>query len=802
MGCQDNGSNDKHIKFEEVKKQEIEFLKSLGMDNSGELVGLAFSGGGIRSATVNLGVLQALADKNLLRHFDYLSTVSGGGYIGAWFTALLNRHGGLINVQKDLLRHEAKSSANKAGRPIGFLRTYSNYLTPKLGLSLDTLASFCVWLTNTLLNQLVIFSLFVAILTFTIGINHLVNGIEYAWLDCMGVILFGISTIAGGYASVKKWEKSDSYLWIWIFIAGVIGVVMFVISGVIPKLIGITEANWEANYKLFELFSAKSEYRLGLGVPLVMLFISTIMILILGVLGRGLLKPEETNKLDGLRQLDKIKKIFYSIGSTGFREWWSRFGGVSIYVGVLWLLLFIVAIYLPAIIQESVSETWFSFSAITSYISAWGVAKLGQSAHTGGTNSIKLLEKLAKFLPYLVISLIFIGISYLTYWLIEVHGLSALYLFLIAMAIVGLGSCRFDINVFSLHNFYRNRLTRCYLGATIENRYPNPFTGFNSKDDLEFSKCKQRPLHIINTALNITAGKELAWQQRKAASFSFTPLYSGFELPDRHKTGAYRCTEEFNNKHLMLGSLIAVSGAAASPNGGYHTNPAMAFLMTMFNARLGRWFGNPITKNEWKNQSPKYSILYLIWELFARTREDSEYVYLSDGGHFENLGIYELLRRNCRLIFAIDAGQDKEFSFEDLGNMIRKSRTDLDVQIDMNISDVEASPETGLSKEHFVLGCVNYPDGTRGLLVYIKNSLTGDETADIKSYKHQSPDFPHHSTGDQFFDETQFESYRQLGYHMTQEVTANLPAKLSKLNCSGQIPDLKSVCNFMQQCEQ
>ncbi len=292
----------------------------------------------------------------------------------------------------------------------------------------------------------------------------------------------------------------------------------------------------------------------------------------------------------------------------------------------------------------------------------------------------------------------------------------------------------------------------------------------------------------------------MAWQQRKAASFAFTPLFSGFEFPG--KAGAYRPTCQFTNPKggVKLGSIMAVSGAAASPNKGYHTAPATAFLMTMFNVRLGRWYGNPAlqdTKNPanstWFRESPRLGFACLVKELFAKTKEDDAYIYCSDGGHFENLGVYELVRRRCRLIVALDVGQDASDKFEDLGNAIRKCQVDLGVNIDMRVDSVRKNLVSGLSPKHYAIGKVDYSDGLNGVLLYIKSSLTGDEPADLQNYKQEQPDFPHHSTADQFFDEKQFESYRHLGQLVMAQTLDELKSPLNNFN------DLNQLVNQLTQ---
>jgi len=275
-------------------------------------------------------------------------------------------------------------------------------------------------------------------------------------------------------------------------------------------------------------------------------------------------------------------------------------------------------------------------------------------------------------------------------------------------------------------------------------------------------------------------GKELAWQQRKAASFTFTPLYCGYEFPELPP--GYCPSEKFATKAVFsrrpnpitLATAMAISGAAASPNMGYHSAPAPAFLMTVFNVRLGWWLGNPRKEKGYQKSGPLNVLGRLLCELFGLTNEQEKYVYLSDGGHFENLGIYELVRRRCRFIVACDAEEDHTFGFGGLGNAIEKCRSDFGVDIDINVEPIRRPTEAGHSEWHCAIGTIHYSrvdrDGRDGILVYLKSSLTGDEPTDVLRYGAANPGFPHQSTGDQWFDESQFESYRVLGFHIAEEV--------------------------------
>ena len=355
-----------------------------------------------------------------------------------------------------------------------------------------------------------------------------------------------------------------------------------------------------------------------------------------------------------------------------------------------------------------------------------------------------------------------------------------------------------------MHGFYRNRLVRCYLGASQKpedrHRTKQPFIGFHQDDDIELAELfpnqigkrdllgNPAPIHLINTSLNLVAGEELAWQERKAVPFVLSPLYCGFDPREAkyqqvddskyHKFG-YRRTNAGETGYgsepvpLTLGSALAISGAAASPNMGFHSTPALAFLLTVFNVRLGWWLGNPRHRKKWQRSGPRYAMRQIFRELLGRTRARTPYVYLTDGEHFENLGIYELVRRRCRFILATDVGADPQAAFDNLGNAIRKCRADLGVEIKIDVSQLKPS-EDGFSKWHCAVGTIYYPDGVtgveRGTLLFIKSSLTGDEPRDVLSYAQANPRFPHQTTADQFFDESQFESYRRLGHHVARNV--------------------------------
>jgi len=390
------------------------------------------------------------------------------------------------------------------------------------------------------------------------------------------------------------------------------------------------------------------------------------------------------------------------------------------------------------------------------------------------------------------------------------------------LAVIGLGAgLLIRTNRFSLHAMYRARLIRAYLGASrpAGERRPDPFTGFDEADNLQLAcvglerdsplASKRPPFHVINIALNLVGGRNLAWQDRKAESFTVTPLHAGamqlgyrrtrLETPMEGLSLAEDPRYYGGDRGISLGTALTISGAAASPNMGYHSSPAVTFLMALFNARLGCWLGNPGANGEdtFHLSSPQQALRPFIDEMFGRTDDTNGYVYLSDGGHFENLGLYEMVLRRCRLVIVSDASCDEECSLQDLGNAIRKIRIDLGVPIefssDFKIRKRRDDPSAPPGR-YWALGRIRYscvdrrwetskgPDSEYdGVLLYVKPGLYGGEPRDVFNYASVSKAFPHESTADQFFSEEQFESYRILGSHAVDSIAAELEMPLSEL---------------------
>ncbi len=124
---------------------------------------------------------------------------------------------------------------------------------------------------------------------------------------------------------------------------------------------------------------------------------------------------------------------------------------------------------------------------------------------------------------------------------------------------------------------------------------------------------------------------------------------------------------------------------------------------------------------------------------------------ISDGGHFENLAAYELIRRRCRVIIISDAECDPELKFEGLGSLIRMCEVDFGTTITLDVGAIRPDPKSNWSGLRCAIGQIDYGDGIPGVLIYLKAAMTGHEDSAVLQYKANHPDFPHESTGDQFY---------------------------------------------------
>ncbi|MFN0193041.1 MAG: hypothetical protein ACKVP5_13870, partial [Aestuariivirga sp.] len=317
-------------------------------------------------------------------------------------------------------------------------------------------------------------------------------------------------------------------------------------------------------------------------------------------------------------------------------------------------------------------------------------------------------------------------------------------------------------NANSLHRLYRDRLSKAFAFAMKDN-------AVETRDTMRVSEIDVRnaPYHIYNAALNIQGSEKVNQRGRNADLFHFGPRYSGSELTGYVRTPALEGVDPGFN----IATAMAVSGAAVSSNMGSESIRPLSLTLALMNFRLGYWTRNPREVHKGRTVTPK--IFYLVSEIFSFLNEESSHIYLTDGGHIENLGIYELLRRRCRVIIAVDAEADPEMNFPAFVKLQRYARIDLGIRITLKwdkIRSTSLAAQTGKATlaagPHCAIGRIDYSETETGVLIYVKSSVSGDENDYITDYNRRFEPFPHETTGDQFFSEEQFEVYRALGFHM------------------------------------
>jgi len=831
---------------------------------------LCLSGGGIRSATFALGVIQGLAHLSLLNRFDYLSTVSGGGYIGSWLTAWIHRHpAGVAGVTEEL-RRPPSDSQDPEPEPVKWLRRYSNYLTPRLGfMSVDTWTLLGCYLRNLTLNWLVLVPLLAAALMpprLLVSILHweVADPIPAAQAMLLTGLFFGLIALTHLHVYRPSLDRLRSRL-VWKRFERQQGFLLGSLTPLLTAALLLTTAYaWYRNagrplenLTLFGLDSRSTFVLGGAAMHGLGWLIATsllhrwrdmkrwlvaefLVIFWSGAVGGLLLWSVlvETRHDIPVREFAEWYACFavpgfltmFLLTATIFigvasrytddhdREWWGRAGAWILIAIVTWAGLSALILFGPGLLS-------YTPALVTSVGGLSGAISLllGFSSKTKATNKAKpsmvdlLLDRAAVLAAPVFIACLLVLIALFTSLLMNevgnlpedsehtfigvqmppdvwghaviLHNSPAWLVIGVSAAFVllaGAMSLVININKFSLHSIYRNRLIRAYLGASRlgeyqEERRPNLFTGFDPNDNIQLHELAapgqsiRKPFHVLNIAINLVRGGNLAWQQRKAQSFTASPLFCGSWNLGYRRSSEYGINAQVR-KAITIGTAMAISGAAASPNMGYHSAPAVTFLLAFFNVRLGWWLGNPgpAGRHTFNRSCPRIAVRPLLAETFGLTDAANPYVYVSDGGHFENLGLYEMVLRRCHYIVVSDGSCDTDRSFTDLGNAIRKVRIDLGIDIEIQTELLEIQAGSGFSRAHFALGLIRYDrvdqEAPAGLLIYLKPSLTGNEPADVSQYASGHDEFPHEPTADQFFDESQFESYRTLGCHIADKV--------------------------------
>jgi hypothetical protein len=812
---------------------------------------LCLSGGGIRSAAFSLGVLQALARSQLLTSFHYLSTVSGGGYIGGWLAALLHERGCDASKVQDLL------AADTAPPELDALRCYTDFLAPHPGLaSPDTWAGIILWTRNVLINWLIFFPALFALALLPNLYRDILATMDpnLGWLLLLIALAgLGIGVFNGvrhapshGFAEATRRGLQTGFvpwhvvapLMLWSYLVPLAAAPWLrqvmpsgAVSGDVIPLLGFIVM--ELSFLLALATEGTEDRKLlwhNFGWWTVASVAATVVLwiaLCLGIAGNisiiAVLGPLSVTLAHLVQSL-----VYVAFRNEAFRgeldrEWLARLSGEKVIPALLWGGFAAICLLLPgwvlygwntAVVPFGMSAVGLLAGPLAAYL-----GKIAQDTPaTGASGTVRSYVPPLRVLINVITAVFGIALFMLLArlgTLLSGSDWRADALLLIVAAVLALGcGQRINVNRFSMHAVYRNRLVRAFLGSARPGRTPDGFTDIDPNDnprmaDLQPPACIDRKapmiealgahrpsrmlFPVVNVTLNLVAGRNTAWTERKGESFTITPVRSGGAYLHRREDraaglpvrGAYVRTERYAGKEkqtgpadrgrgITLGTAITLSGAAVSPSMGYNSSPATAFLMTLFNVRLGAWLPNPAmaSTGQLLQAKPPNALVTLGRELLGLTDDLGTAVYLSDGGHFENLGVYEMLRRRCRYIVVVDAGEDSKAWFEDLGNAIRKARIDFNVEIDFNPPvGIGSRDKPSTPFRSFACAIIHYPESrTTGRLIYVKPCAPPDMPMDVRSYFNAHPSFPHDSTAEQFFTESEFESYRRLGLTEAQKL--------------------------------
>lgn len=823
-----------------------------------DVVGLGLSGGGIRSAAFNLGVIQALARHRWLRRIDFLSTVSGGGYIGSFLGRIFDRkrNASLVGNEHSCHPEEIEAElANPKSREATWLRKHGNYLAPG-GMSdgqLNTATFVRGFLSVHFVVGIVLFAWFC-----------LANLLRYGIFD-KAFAAFGFLTVGMGDMPIGHLIQSvfGPFFSPWFICCELI--LLFL---VLPRLLGY----WAASQDTHERFQ---------GPTLALLFLMAGVLLYLSV-ANGLSWESFLLALAVMSTFVHVELAWRrgrirerAVGSGGTATQPMRTRNILTYdLGLslaLASLLFAFAVVdtLGHGLQQLVED---NYTYATAFASLGGVllalmpiarfvANRVAQAEGGRGAGARLLRMMAKraiglgmMLLLLLTPLVFVSFAAHAafagggkLW----AGLAVTILAWVISVILRHPRALAFVNRSSLAQTYGARLSRAFLGASNPVRHTPRganITEVVPGDDVSTVRDYKPheaggPLHLINVTVNQTVdftsqrgnrdrqGDNVAvssigmsvgdrfhstWidgpENRRTvstqpSSISLKPIGHppGTEHPLLDVRG--RCSDGVET--LSLREWMGISGAAIAPGRGQGTSLGTSLLFGLANLRTGHWWDSGISEFD-RDGFPKLSFLrrllylipgfFLVQSLLLRewiarfSGPWSQYWYLSDGGFFENLGGYELIRRRVPRIILCDAGADPDYEFEDFANFVRKVRIDFEADI-VPFSSAELAEHAGnlanvigtmnqlkpkfdatgklteAAERHAALFWVHYRTPSRGgltdprrsVLLYVKATLPETQTADVLHYQAAHPEFPHESTTDQFFDEAQWESYRQLG---------------------------------------
>ena len=768
------------------------------------LVGLALSGGGIRSATFNLGLLQVLAKRKVLQYCDYLSTVSGGGYIGSCVSSLLAKTPEASSKPAEFPLRDQREGGEER-QEVDYLRATKNYL----GLStsvfdLDNWHIIGLNLSAKLLLNTILLALVFLLTLFLFWGEERFYFELFDWWDISAsgatwIIAAIAALIVVGIRWGQVWGlfgrgsyKSRQRLGLIIAYSTVIAVILGTVAFLFNFL--YTQA-WEAiaektdsffnfyNIVIFLLVASiavimgghLSLYKSSTRQKLFQVVLSIALITLLISLFAGLLAVLYKVEYEG--QISHLADLACNeLPPTGDRQ--DCVNSLKPTLGKLYIDADGYLREMLKTLQDPKDKFDFGTDLKDLYPDAEEYFREKIDFDSKAEESRRQMrEKLQvpnatfDFDDVMRTLLIAVVIDAHNHNVVRQRIVRVMLIISVILLLIGLFT---NINYNALHCFYRDRLSKTFLIRRSKEGEIKP------NDPLLLTELHQHnngPYHLVNTTLNVPSSTIRSLQKWGADFFTFSKLYCGAE-----STG-YRSTVSYNKGQTTLATAMAISGAAASPEMGQGTNSFLAPMMTLLNYRLHQWLPHP----KFNKRLAVWGPSYLFKELFRRGTENDKLLNLSDGGHHENLGVYSLLKRRCKLIIASDAGADPDFQMTDLAKLRRKACLLDGINIEIDTTDLRPD-EKNRTKAYFVKGTIHYPGGEEGTLFYIKTTMIGSEPEQLQAYRRKHPTFPDETTADQFFNEEQFESYRKLG------------ELVGEMICSKKAG--KEVCDIQEEIEQ
>ncbi|HSW12128.1 MAG TPA: patatin-like phospholipase family protein [Solimonas sp.] len=764
---------------------------------------LAFSGGGIRSATFCLGLARALAQNGVFKRFDYLSTVSGGGYIGSALGRLYSGRASPAKVSAGL--------ADDNSLFLWWIRRNGRFLLPA-GAN-DLLKAGAAYFRGFLATQAEI-----AVLALLAA--------------CLAMLPHLLMTM---HAPLQRWGSAFGNPW-W-----------SLLPALAVAALALLFAYWfsrepsERQARLFDVI-----WSLGM---------AALAVVILCLISREDMTPGSGERFKSLLVVEGVLVsapagwlLHFMARRLPARDARVRFTDKLALVIALALLSLVLGLL---DFLTWVTASWLARGRFEIFFGGVGAAALLAAVMRAAapvaqkfvpqSTSVLAPEKLAHYLGLLLLVLIVALWLLATQWLVffvqdfpsptdggcvlcaTVHGALPTTAFgrwggllvLVLLYMLMTGRNLDQLNRASLYPFYRSRLARAYVSvgnspdhASTEERplrFPisvlevadsqskkrlGKITDYLEGDDIRIGEYRPHehggPVHLVNCCINQTVDDRTGSYNADRKGVALTVSSLGVEI------GPSMPFADSEVEQTELSQWVAISGAAVGSGMGSITRPGLAALSFLTGVRLGYWWARG---RSWRRPLAKY--LATLRELLGKFPGlNSPSLYLSDGGHFDNTGVYALLKRRPAVIVAADCGADPGYLFNDIENLVRKARIDYDADIEFihpgslrGVAEAAALLEylgtpDSITPEprsaYLLLARISYADGTRGALLVVKPRRIKRLPLDVAGYSDRDVLFPQQTTGDQFFDEAQWESYcelgRSLGGVITPELLDALPA--------------------------